>query len=331
MVLIDGNADVNFSVDGAPLAVVTTVDGTFIALVALLHSYLISIGVGFLLLSLRIVNQTGSTAVIFHISLIDIAGMKGLFTIGTTEDAAYLDGGTLRNVDLCTAGDTLTEAAAIGRSNLSMNQVYDGRILVLVSCIGRLRVINHSQSAPSTSTEDFRTRELGSVLRCIYQYIAAVLHHVAVGIHRMSLSGTEDTCHGITVVGVRLEVHEGIVKTGFGIVTLSQAVFIKIFSVVLVFIFVVTIAATKDVDHTALNILHVGGGLQHIAFTVSVSVRGMNLAQGSLVDSRREVLRAQDSSTQVVTAIEMVTNPWETFYVTTFTVGLSSDIRLGMS
>ena len=122
-----GHVDVDKAEEGAALVVVATIDGTLHLLDALVDRRLITLVVGHLLLSDGVAHQQRIGTVVFHMALDDIAWLIDIRAVGTGEDAANLDGGACGDADHRTPHDTLAEAAAVGCTHLSAQQVDIGR------------------------------------------------------------------------------------------------------------------------------------------------------------------------------------------------------------
>ena len=78
------------------------------------------------------------------------------------------------------------------------------------------------------------------------------------------MSGTENSFQLVADMAVRTEVDEGIVQTRLGEASLGFAIRIGIFAKIRICIVIVTIATTKDIAHTTLDILHIGRGIGDI-------------------------------------------------------------------
>ena len=90
-----------------------------------------------------------------------------------------------------------------------------------------------------------------------------------------------------------------------------------------VFIVVITIAATEDISQTTLLILDIGRGVGDVGLRLPLGI--INLAPDVGIDTSDEVLLAQNASSQVITAIDVVTNPWE---ATTVNIGVGLLVQL---
>ena len=120
----------------------------------------------------------------------------------------------------------------------------------------------------------------------------------------------------------RADVNEGIVH-----VRLLLADTTAISSVAIV---VVAVTTTKDILHTTLIVLHIGGGRQDIWSGVGSTI-AIHLRQSHVADLADEAFATKNMPTEVVTAIDMVTNPWEACHGTTSLVSPTAHIGLGVS
>ena len=172
---------------------------------------------------------------IFDIGLIDITGWEYPRTVCTAKNVSaffyvfylihrviiirfirvHTDGGASWHVHQCSADDSLFIASAVDRANLAAYQVDDSRPFVLVGIVF-ICIQTHTQTTPCTGTEDlhisiFFIEGVGYV----DEHVAAVLQLVAVGLSRLSLSGSEDSLHRVLIVLVGgTEIHEGVVEIG---------------------------------------------------------------------------------------------------------------------
>ena len=90
---------------------------------------------------------------------------------------------------------------------------------------------------------------------------------------------------------------------------------IEVVPVVLILIVIHAVGTTENLLQIALHIFNIGGGIEHFA----VAHLG---AYGIVAQTTVEVGRPQDTSSQVVTAIDKVTNVGET---------VGADVGFGMS
>ena len=131
-------------------------------------------------------------------------------------------------------------------------------------------------------------------------------------------------------MGIRTEIDKSIIQTGLGEAILIRTIIVGIVLEVTVFIVVVTIAAAKDIVHTTLDILHISRGRGNIS--IFCSCRVMYFVLDCIVDTRHEALGSEDASTQVIAAIDVVTNPGEAQYVIAVGIhAITADVGFGMS
>ena len=134
---------------------------------------------------------------------------------------------------------------------------------------------------------------------------------------------------------IRTDVDKRIIHTGLSEAFLGFSIRISISTVVTIFIVVVTITSTEDIVNTALNILHIGRSFRY--FWSICIFRFMNLVQGCRIYTGNEIRFTENLSTQVITAIDVVTNPWEatTVNISKSTIGihdfLTTYVSLSMS
>ena len=88
-----------------------------------------------------------------------------------------------------------------------------------------------------------------------------------------------------------------------------------------VFVVIAAIVTAHDSIHTTLNVLDKRGGCQQRY----IFHRRCSCGFG------REVLGTIYGATEVITTIYIVANPWEGELVTTVSVGLTTDISLGVT
>ena len=294
LVVIDGSIDVDLAVQRATEVVVTTVDACTIA------------------------PHLGIAAVPVDVRLIYVASILIIQAIGTTEDGFCTEGRTLRHIDYRASCDTFLIAAAIDSLELSAQQVDDGRSLVCrgrVCCCGFCHA--HTYATVLSGSEDLGTLIGGHGLRHVHKDIAAVLHEVFLLFAEVALSGSVDVLYGVErIIGIcRTEVDKGIAQERLGIARLGTAILIEVLPEVLVFIVIYTVCSTENLLHAPLYVFYVCRGVEHIG------VR--HFAANSIVaQTAIEVCRTQDFATQVIAAIEIVADVWET---------ICANIGLGMS
>ena len=153
----------------------------------------------------------------------------------------------------------------------------------------------------------------------------------------MSLSGTIDFLHSISSMSSGLEVDKSIIHARLGEAAHIGTIVIGIVLEVSVFVVVVTVAATKDITHTALLVFHIGRGRGDNRLCVALCILGVgriiNLIYYVGADTTHEVLCIQNTSTEVVTAKDIVTNPREATSVSkrSIVIYLTTNIGLSMS
>ena len=127
----------------------------------------------------------------------------------------------------------------------------------------------------------------------------------------------KDITHEITGVIFWHKVNEGVVIQVWESETiLRRAVIICIVFEDTVYIVIATIVTPEDSVNTALDILHIGTGLQHLR------VESRTYSSSSMVNP------TSNSSTKVVTAIDIVLYPWETAVVTYMYLCTTIDISI---
>ena len=202
-------------------------------------------------------------AVPADVGLIDIARLLVGQSIATTEDAVEMDGGRGRHTNHGATRDTLVAAGSEDITHTSTEEV-DNRCSLNIRCSGSGLGNAHTDTAEVAGTEHHGIGERRGIV-CIIalignvdEHIAAFLHDVAVGVHRIALTSTIDAVdHVVAVVG-GLEVDKGIGHARLGKIPLGSTVLVGIGRIMTVTIVVVTIAATKDIVDTPLDILHIG-------------------------------------------------------------------------
>ena len=194
-------------------------------------------------------------------------------TVGATEDLLQLDGRACGDIHLRATGDTLLVTTTIDGIDLTTGKVDDCRSRVGVSNDGS-RVDSHTHTASLTGTEELSTLKGSHGLRDIHENVTAVLHLVLLLLTRVTLSCSIDEVDDIAAIVGGSEVDKRIVQPRLKITiscrslilvisTFSISV-IEILTIVIVRIVIHTIAATIDLFHATLLILHVSGCIQHV-------------------------------------------------------------------
>ena len=232
-----------------------------------------------------------------------------------------MDGRANRYVDHGTTGDALVEATAISCADLSADKVDNSSSIVGVSlCLSRRE--GHAQTIVGTSAKDLGATEVVHALRDVNKHITAILHLIAIAVTGIALSGTEHLLDDIAIMTERADVNEGIVHVRF---LLADTTAISSVAIV-----VVAVTTTKDILHTPLIVLHIGGGRQDIGSGVGSTI-AIHLRQSHVADLADEAFATKNMSTEVVTAIDMVTDPWEACHGMTSLVSPTAHIGLGVS
>ena len=239
LVVINGGIDVHEAVERTTTVVVTTKDTRTVA------------------------TDQCVLAVPADMGLIDIARLLVGKSIAATEDAVEMNGGRRWHTNHGAARDTLVAAGSEDITHTSTEEV-DNRCSLNIRCSGSGLVNAHTDTAEVAGTEHHGIGERRGIV-CIIalignvdEHIAAVLHDVAVGVHAVALTSTIDAVdHVVAVVG-GLEVDKGIGHARLGKILLGSTVLFGIGRIMTVTIVVVTIAATKDIVDTPLDILHIG-------------------------------------------------------------------------
>ena len=253
---------------------------------------------------------------VVDITLINITRLINVTTVSTGKDTTELDGRTCWHIHNRTASDTLIQTTAIGCTNLSASQVDDSScrhaISISVSCLFRY---THTHATVLTSSEHFQISKFRTSVSKIHQHIAAVLHLVLIRQVKTcgTLSCSENLVNLVAVMLIRLEVDESILHTGRCIASILRSIVI------------VAITATEDIVHMSLHILHVGRSCRYSRSLLRLIWCNRQIG----TQPSTEVRRAQDVSTEVISAIDMVTDIGET-EISVIT-GITSHISLGMS
>ena len=280
-------ADVDLTIERSTIGIVTTKDRTL---------------------------QTRGLSMIVHAGLINVARLLIIITITTTEQVVGLKGRAIGHIDDGTACSTFITAGTIYIIYITTNQVNDGRARDTIG-------IRHGGLGGNTDTDTTKvasTKDVGSGkvvrVRChIHQHIAAILHlvtiQVAFRLVTMSLTSTKDSLDAITGNGVCLEIDNGIIHIRLAEARLRTTVFVGVLLVMVVGIIIVTITASKDMLYTSLNILRIGISLKNIRLFLVFRV--VHQWQRRFTDTTCEVAGTKYLTAQIVTAIDMVTNPRE--------------------
>ena len=267
--------------------------------------------------------------IVVDLCLIDVTRIIGVITIGTAEDSVQFDGRTQRHVGDRTPRGTLVVASAIGGANLSSHQVDDGRSQNRLS-LDDTRSNGHAQTAVGTGSKHLHGLEFCKCLRDVDQHITAVLHRVDTDTPFGTLSCTEYSLRRISSVQIGPEVDKRIIESRLGEARLIGTIVIGILREITILIVVVAIASTEDVIYASLDIFHIGRGIGDIrCFLV---IRIIQFAAKILADTSEEVILILDCSTEVVTAIDVVANPWEAKHILVIIIDTATtDVSLGMS
>ena len=144
------------------------------------------------------------------------------------------------------------------------------------------------------------------------------------------MSCTEDSLHRISGGSIGPEVDESIIESRLDEARLIGTIVIGIFREITISIVIVTVAATEDVSHATLDILHIGRGVGDIGCFLVIRI--IQFAADILTDTSDEVGLILNFSTEVVTAIDVVANPWEAKHILAIGIDTATtDIGLGMS
>ena len=320
MLLSDTGRNIDFAIEGAACKVISTEDRTLQKFVS----------------ASRVRDQIGvcTLSQIVHVGLIDITRLIGIATIGTTKDTANLDSRANWHIHHRTTGDTLFITTAIGCTYPSAHQVDDSRGFVERSLVGigicrcsfRRHHRAHTQTVVGTCTKHLGVGEFLHIVGNVDQHITMILSFVAITITWTSLSGTEDLFYRIVGIRVRSEINESIVQIGLGgnttIFTCSHLI------CRIIHIIIVTKATAKDVSHPTLCVFHIGRSFLNLCL-----IGRIHHAADIITDATTEVCISQNFATQVVSAIDMISDPWEaaTILVGSVILLLTSYIGLGMS
>ena len=124
---------------------------------------------------------------IVDIGLIDITGMIGIRTVGTTEDIVHLYRRTLGHIHYGPTGNALSIAAAINILDVTAKKVDDSRGLVIVRGVTRQIYVYTDTTALAASEDDCALVSLHA-LWDVDEDVAAVLHLVLLFLTEVSLS-----------------------------------------------------------------------------------------------------------------------------------------------
>ena len=330
VLLLDSSIDVHATEEGATVAVIAAIHTTGLLVAILIPVFRMGRLGG-------TVNPSIGTVVV-DIGLIDITGQRIGHTVCTAKDTVGLDGGACRHVDNGTTGDTLIVAGSEDIAHMASHQIDHGSGGDTVGIgTGNRGGDAHAHTTIVASTKDIE-RIARQVVLHINEHIAAVLHHVAVAVLSVALTGTIDACHVVVAILGGPHVDESTLHTGLGearadtshtgshaVRNICFASSIGIVFVVGISIVVDTIASTEDVVDTSLPILDIGRCLSD--FIV------VDFPLCFAADIILEVYHSHNLTTQVVAAIDMVANPGETIIIVVGTTvhQLSAHVGLGMS
>ena len=247
-------------------------------------------------------------------------------TVGTTEDATNRDGGAFRHINHRTTCHTFPIATTVGRSHLTTHQVDDGRHVVKVGNystflskgLGNPIFIFgvHTQTVVATGTKDLRGTEVRQVIGNVYQHIAAILTAVTLTVAGISRTATIDAENLVVcfVFLMRTDIH----KRSF-----QRRHFRAVAGFILILfqrIVIISVTTAEDGIDASLQIFDIGVGQQYVGRFRATRI--MHLTQ-HIKGTRAslythpvlEVALAMNGTTKVVTAIDDITNPWETWHI----------------
>ena len=282
-------------------------------------------------------TSLGIPALVVDIRLEDVARGERLRSVCPTVDTPHLDGGIFRYVNHTTGCIALVVAAAIDRTNLSVQQVDDCREAVFLKTrikgvnrsICPVAVIAHTQSVVAAGTEDLHTCKIAlCIVRYVNEYVAAVLRIVAVSCTRMTFTSAKHSGDSVLFEQSGTYVYKGVVQIGH----LRGAACIILSLILIHFLAVVIVAIAGAIDgfHVALSEFHIGGGLQKADV-----VKHLSLICTIVLYAFRKVIiliSTVDDSAKVVSAIYDVTHPGEALLVgRILSIGLPAYIHLGVT
>ena len=317
MFLSDTGRNIDFAIEGTTCKVISTVDGTLHQLVS----------------ASWVTDQIGvfTLGQVVHVGLVNIARLIGTTTVCTTKNAADLDGRAEWHIHNSATGDPLFVTTTIGCTYLSAHQVDNSRGFVKIKggftfheCVSCR--IAHTQTVIGTCSEHLGIGEIINIVGNIDQHVAVILSLVTVTVTRIALSGTENLIYSIVDIRVWSEIDKGIVQIRlFSHATISSRSYLICWIVIII---IVTEATAKDVSHPTLRVLHIGRGLLDLCL-----IGFSHHVADSRTDAATEIGISKNTATQVVSAIDMVTDPWEPATVLVGSVGflLTTYIRLCMS
>ena len=208
VLLLDSSIDVHATEEGATVAVIAAIHTTGL-LVAILIPVFRMGRLG------STVNPSIGTVVV-DIGLIDITGQRIGHTVCTTEDAVGLNGRACRHVDNGTTGDTLVVAGSEDITHMASHQVdhrSGGDTVGIGTGLGRGDA--HAHTTVVAGTKDVEGIA-GQVVLHVDEHVAALLHHVAVAVLSVALTGTIDARHVVVAVIGGPHIDEGILHAGLG-------------------------------------------------------------------------------------------------------------------
>ena len=153
----------------------------------------------------------------------------------------------------------------------------------------------------------------------------------------MPLSCTIDFFYRISGMRCGLEVDKSIIHPRLGEPILIRTIFISIGFEASVCVIVITITASKNIAYTSLLIFHIGRGCGDNRFCLSLFIGCIGWIIDFLLhivtDTIQEVFCIQNTSSQIVTTKDVVTNPGETTSISvgSIIIRLTADIGLSMS
>ena len=330
--------NIKLAVKGTASLVVTTIDTTR-------HQIAVCIYVSCQPITLH----GGFLTEIVHIRLIYITRLFVCGAISTAKYTIQMNRGSLRHIHNRTTCEAFLITGTKHILEMATHQVDDRRSSNTIgiglrnswsqsrnrthSCC----IVTHTNTAIVTSAKHIRILIGIQILRCVNQYITAILHHVTVGItgmkEFMSLTSTIDSGYSITSIIIGLEVDKGIIHPRLienGIaksVKKRIATCIGISLIMSVCIVIVTIATTKDILHTSLDILGISRCLHYLRHTLLLRVihKALDVGTHTVLESTG----TKDTAPQVITAIDMVTNPRKAQI--TVIIRIPADISLRMT
>ena len=195
---------------------------------------------------------------IVHDGLDNIARRQNLSAKGSTENLFDFNSRFLGHIHQGACCHALIITAAIGITHLTVKQVDNCRTLITIKTRAKnlTRKVSHTQTVVTAGAEDFSFREVSGIVGDINEHVTMIQRLVAITVLRIARTTAKNANDVVLVVGLRTDVHKGILQVRH----LTADI---IFGVV-----IIGIVATVNGIYATHDIFHIGAGLQQTGIAV---------------------------------------------------------------